>query len=223
MPQTTLQKQLAETLRHTFGDILDLPMLEPKKNLSPSTAPPAKSLATYEESIRFCQDCGLHIGRGKLVFGRGHPQAAIAFVGDFPSAADDSAGEPFSDEAGDLLNKMILAMKLRPEECYLTNAFKCRPPANQKTEVAHWHACEKHLREQFAHVRAPLIVAMGDSAARSLARSESPLPVLRRQTFEWEGRKVICTWHPRDLLQDAKKKKEAWDDLQRAMRELGHQ
>lgn len=223
MAQTSLEKSLAETLRHTFGDILDLPLLLTAKNPGSSTAPLGGGLSAYADSIRFCDDCSLHIGRGKLVFGRGHPDASIAFVGDYPSAGDDAEGEPFSDESGALLHKMILAMKLRPEECYLTNAFKCRPSANQKIEREHWNSCEKHLLEQFRHLRAPLIVAMGDAAARCLARSESPLPVLRRQTFEWEGRKVICTWHPRDLLQDARKKKEAWDDLQRAMRELGLQ
>ena len=226
MAQTPLQKQLAETLRHTFGDLLDFPLLEPRApsgSVGLAHAPaPTRSLPELAESIRFCQECSLHIGRSKLVYGRGEPGAAIAFVGDFPSAADDAKGEPFTagDPAGALLHKMILAMKLRPEEVYLTNAFKCRPPANQKIAREHWAACEKHLLAQFEHVHAPLIVAMGDAAARSLARSESPLPVLRRQTFEWQGRKVICTWHPRDLLEDTKKKKEAWDDLQRAMREL---
>lgn len=229
MAQTAFQKELADTLRHTFGDLLDQPLLapsQPQATHTPANATdPAQELHALAESIRFCKNCSLHIGRGKLVFGRGDWRAPIAFVGDFPSAADDAKGEPFteSDPAGALLNKMILAMKLRPEECYLTNAFKCRPPANVKTEREHWQACEKHLVAQFAHLGARLIVVMGDSAARSLARSESPLNVLRRQTFEWEGRKVICTWHPRDLLQDAAKKKEAWDDLQRAMKELGRQ
>ncbi len=223
MAQNTLQKQLAETLRHTFGDLLDFPLFSPEKKIEAVAEVPALGLQGVAESVRFCQDCSLHIGRGKLVFGRGDPQAMIAFVGDFPSSADDNAGEPFSDESGALLNKMILAMKLRPEECYLTNAFKCRPPSGQKPEREHWQACEKHLSSEFAHLRAPLIVAMGDAAARALARSESPLPVLRRQTFEWQGRKVICTWHPRDLLKSPAKKKEAWDDLQRAMKELSLQ
>lgn len=221
MAQTAFQLSLAKTLRHTFGDILDLPVFSPENKIPENGASPAHLLAAYANEIRFCQNCALHIGRQKLVFARGDWRARIAFVGDFPSAADDKKGEPFSDESGALLNKMILAMKLRPEETYLTNIFKCRPPQDQKTEAAHVNACEKHLAFQFSHVKAGLIVAMGDAAARALARSESPLPVLRRQTFEWQGRKVLCTWHPRDLLESPAKKKEAWDDLQRAMRELG--
>lgn len=222
MAETAFSKSLAHTLRHTFGDFLDLPVLEAKKNLSPSTVSPAQLLSDYSQSIRFCQECALHIGRQNLVFARGDWRSRIAFVGDFPSAADDKKGEPFSDDSGALLNKMILAMKLKPEEVYLTNIFKCRPPQNQRFEPAYFDACEKHLRFQFSQVKASMIIAMGDAAARALARSESPLPVLRRQTFEWQERKVICTWHPRDLLESPTKKKEAWDDLQRAMRELGN-
>ncbi len=221
MPETDFSKSMAHTLRHTFGDILDFPIFAPRKNSSEPAVSPAQLLGNYAKEIRYCQSCALHIGRQNLVFARGDWRARIAFVGDFPSAADDQIGEPFSDDSGALLAKMILAMKLRPEEAYLTNIFKCRPPQNQKLEAAYFNACEKHLELQFSHVKAEMIIAMGDAAARALARSESPLPVLRRQTFEWQGRKVICTWHPRDLLENPAKKKEAWHDLQRALSELG--
>jgi len=220
MAETAFSKSLAHTLRHTFGDILDLPVLEAKKKSSLNAASPAQLLTAYAAEIRYCQNCALHIGRQNLVFARGDWRARIAFVGDFPSALDDKNGEPFSDESGELLNKMILAMKLKPEESYLTNIYKCRPPLNQRFEPTYFDSCEKHLQYQFSQVKAGMIIAMGDAAARALARSESPLPVLRRQTFEWEGRKVLCTWHPRDLLENPAKKKEAWDDLQRALREL---
>lgn len=219
MTEITLEKSLALTLRHTFGDILDLPLLE--KGKTPSSAgDPAELLSEYAKKIRFCESCSFHIGRAQLVFGRGHWTARIAFVGDFPSNADDKKGEPFSDEAGALLNKMILAMKVRPEEAYLTNIFKCRPAANDVAAASHFLSCQTHLIYQFNLVNAPVIVAMGQETSRALARSESPLQVLRKQVFEWQGRRVICTHHPRDLQNSPELKKEAWDDLKIAMREL---
>jgi uracil-DNA glycosylase family 4 len=221
MAEAAFRKSLAHTLRHTFGDILDLPVFAPEKNSGTHVASPTHALDRYAQGIRYCQDCALHIGRKNSVFGRGDWRSRIVFVGDFPSSGDDLEGEPFSDESGALLHKMILAMKLRPEETYLTNLFKCRPPLGQRIDSTHAQACEKHLISQFSHLKASMIIAMGDATARALARSESPLPVLRRQTFDWQGRKVICTWHPRDLLESPAKKKEAWDDLQRALRELG--
>lgn len=213
-----LNRELADTLRHSFGDILDLPLLAPG-GAAPEISP-AETLAVYARDIRFCEKCSLHIGRGKLVFARGHWGARIAFVGDFPSALDDKKGEPFTDEAGELLHKMILAMKIKPEDAYLTNIFKCRPAAGDHPEAKHFNACEEHLRFQFRHVVAPVIVAMGELTVRALGRAEAPLQVLRKQVFEWEGRRVIPTHHPRELQNSPALKKEAWEDLQAAMREL---
>lgn len=218
---------LAQTLRHVYGELLDLPLLQPHGEPSLTNLPfdaresPATALARYAEEIRFCKNCSLHIGRAKLVFGRGHWGARIAFVGDFPSGVDDQNGEPFTDESGELLQKMILAMRVRPEDAYLTNIYKCRPPAGERPTAKHFLACEKHLERQFSHIGAPVIVAMGEVTAQALGRSESPLQVLRKQVFDWEGRKVIPTHHPRDLHNNPTLKKEAWEDLQAAMRELG--
>ncbi len=218
-PETTLEQSLALTLRHTFGDVLDLPIFAPGE-VPTLHSNPSALLEEYAQQIRFCEACSFHIGRAKLVFGRGHWSAKIAFIGDFPSKADDQKGEPFADETGALLHKMILAMKVKPEEAYLTNIYKCRPATNDRGSAAHFLSCQKHLVYQFSQVNAPVIVALGDEAARCLARSESPLQVLRKQVFEWQGRRVICTHHPRDLHHSPALKKETWDDLKIAMREL---
>lgn len=222
-PQLDDAKALALTLQHLYGDLLDLPILRQlEKNISaPSAESPSAALSRLAEEIRYCQGCLYHAGRQKLVFGRGNAQARIAFVGDFPSDLDDAKGEPFSDEAGELLHKMILAMKIKPEATYLTTLSKCRPPHGARPETDRFEHEENHLIKQFEFLKAEVIVAMGDAAARTLAHSESPLRVLREQTFEWQGRKVFCTHHPRDLLNSPAKKKEAWEDLQTVMRALG--
>lgn len=217
-------KALALTLQSIYGDILDLPILhpgEPKTSQAGGKTIPSEGLAALAEEIRYCQKCVYHMARRHSVFGRGQPEARIAFVGDFPSDKDDASGEPFSDEAGDLLNKMIVAMKLKPEEVYLTNLSKCRLPSGARPETDRFEHEEDHLKKQFSYLSAEIIVAMGDSVARTLAHSESPLHVLRRQTFDWGGRKVFVTHHPRDLLNSPAKKKEAWEDLQAVMRAMG--
>jgi DNA polymerase len=220
MTELDLRESLRLTLRHSFGDILDLPLFSPGEMSETAQAHPAQQLAEYAKKIQFCESCSLHIGRRKLVFGRGEPAARIAFVGDFPSLSDDKTGEPFSDEQGDLLSKMILAMKLRPEEVYLTNIYKCRPPSGERPDPRHLLACQTHLIYQFTFVAAPVIVALGEESARAMARSEAPLQILRKQTFEWQGRRVIPTHHPRDLHDSPQLKKEAWEDLRRAMQSL---
>jgi DNA polymerase len=223
MTPAEARQSLQKTLEALYGELLDMPLIAPSGSReSRPIAPtdPSQVLAAYAERIRFCDSCVLHVGRQNLVFSRGHYQSPIAFVGDFPSAQDDQRGEPFSDEAGELLRKMIVAMKLKPENSYLTNIYKCRPPTGQEIDVSHFHACEPHLKFQFSQVRATVVVALGEMAARALSRSEAPLRVLRQQEFEWENRRVFCTYHPRELLENPARKKDAWEDLQRVMRAL---
>jgi DNA polymerase len=216
MKQATWVKDATQTLESLYGDLLDLPLISREEAPRAST----NTLASLAANIRFCQLCVLHIGRKQSVFGRGSPDSRVAFVGDFPSEIDNETGEAFSDEAGDLLNKMIVAMRLRPEETYLTNAYKCHPPVGQGVDNSLFGACETHLKNQLQITRAEILVAMGERAAQAIAHSEAPLKVLRGQEFEWNGKRVICTHHPRDLLHSPAKKKEAWEDLQHVMKRL---
>ncbi|MGZ3692712.1 MAG: uracil-DNA glycosylase [Bdellovibrionota bacterium] len=220
MNQDEWAQSAVRTIENLYGDLLDIPLFSLEGGLEPTQPNGGVGLAALAEEIRFCQLCILHIGRKQSVFGRGSPEARVAFIGDFPSESDNETGEPFSDEAGALLNKMIVAMKLRPEETYLTNAYKCHPPVGQAVENSLFGACEKHLKIQMQSVKAEIIVAMGERAAQAIAHSEAPLRVLRKQELEWNGKKVICTHHPRELLHSPTKKKEAWEDLQSVMKLL---
>lgn len=209
-------QELERTLSHLYGDLLDFPLLEKvaRTEIISSNLP---------ERIKACNVCSLHIGRKNSVIARGESSAKIAFIGDFPSDGDDAKGSPFVDEAGDLLQKMMVAMALKPEEVYLANLVKCRPPAHRGISEAEIAACRGFLQEQFSTVKAKVIVALGESAARALARSDAPLGKLRGQIFDWNGRQVFCTHHPRDLLQSPQKKKEAWEDLKKVMKAMASQ
>jgi uracil-DNA glycosylase family 4 len=214
---------LKDTLEFLYKDLLDTPLIPLPEQSAPAESA-SEGLAALAEEMRFCEKCVLHIGRKNLVFGRGHTGAQIAFVGDFPSLADDEAASPFTDEAGALLQKMIVAMRLNPEGTYQTNLYKCKPPVHQRFDQDLAVACEKHLQRQFRFLPAAnVIVALGEECGRALARSSAPLNVLRKQEFEWNGRRVFCTHHPRDLLSSPQKKKEAWEDLRLVMREMGIQ
>ena len=89
---------LTLTLKALYGDLMDQPLFPPASGKNTSrTAEASASLEAFAEEIKFCQRCVMHIGRGKLVFGRGDAASPIAFVGDFPSDSDDKQGKPFSD------------------------------------------------------------------------------------------------------------------------------
>jgi DNA polymerase len=181
----------------------------------------AAALRLIQEDIGDCTRCALHKGRNKLVFADGSPDARLMFVGEGPGADEDAQGLPFVGRAGQLLNNMITAMGLKREEVYIANVVKCRPPGNRTPEPEEANTCSPFLFRQIDTVKPEVIVALGATAATYLLGQRQPLAGLRGRVHSFRGAKLIVTYHPAFLLRDPRQKKEAWADLQIAMRELG--
>ncbi len=181
----------------------------------------AAALQAIRDDIGDCTRCALHTGRHKLVFGDGDAAARLMFVGEGPGADEDAQGIPFVGRAGQLLNNMIAAMGLKREEVYIANVVKCRPPGNRTPEPEEANTCSPFLFRQIDVVRPEVLVALGATAATYLLGARQPLAGLRGRVHAFRGTKLIVTYHPAFLLRDPRQKKEAWADLQIAMRELG--
>jgi DNA polymerase len=186
--------------------------------------PPADreaALRLIREDIGDCTRCALHKGRNKIVFADGSANARLMFVGEGPGADEDAQGIPFVGRAGQLLNNMIAAMGLKREEVYIANVVKCRPPGNRTPEPEEANTCSPFLFEQIDVVRPEVLVALGATAATYLLGQRQPLAGLRGRVHSLRGSRLIVTYHPAYLLRDPRQKKEAWADLQIAMKELG--
>jgi DNA polymerase len=214
---------------HTADTFQENELIPPRKPipvppiLSPATpkADKAAALRAIQEDIGDCTRCALHHGRNKIVFADGSPNARLMFIGEGPGADEDSQGLPFVGRAGQLLNNMITAMGLKREETYIANVVKCRPPGNRTPEPEEANTCSPFLFRQIDVVRPEVIVALGATAATYLLGQRQPLAGLRGRVHAFRGSKLIVTYHPAFLLRDPRQKKEAWADLQIAMRELG--
>ena len=191
--------------------------------IASAVAPEDRSAALLQivEDIGECKRCPLHKGRHTIVFGQGDPNARLMFVGEGPGADEDAQGLPFVGRAGQLLNNMISAMGLKREETYICNVVKCRPPGNRTPEPDEANTCSPFLFRQIDAVRPQVIVALGATAATYLLGQRQPLAGLRGRVHAFRGSSLIVTYHPAYLLRDPRQKKEAWADLQIAMKELG--
>jgi uracil-DNA glycosylase len=178
-------------------------------------------LLALRERLGECARCKLSGGRTNLVFGTGNPCAELMFVGEGPGADEDLQGEPFVGKAGQLLNKMIEAMGFRREDVYIANVVKCRPPGNRDPEPDEIEACEPFLKAQIAGVKPKVIVALGRFAVQTLLRDATPISRQRGRWREYEGVKLMPTFHPAYLLRNPAEKRKAWDDLRLVMKEFG--
>lgn len=180
---------------------------------------PESSLAGVREVLGECTRCKLYKGRTQIVFGVGNPQAWLVFVGEAPGADEDEQGEPFVGRAGQLLTRIIEAMKLTREQVYICNIIKCRPPANRNPEPDEIAACEPFLVAQLQAIRPKLICALGTFAAQTLLRTKEPISKLRGRFHDYHGIPVLPTFHPAYLLRNPNEKKTVWEDMKLLMRE----
>lgn len=226
VPPAERQPEMSQTHLKPFTEEPAIPLRKPFPAPPPvadvvPAAERAAALNLIREEIGDCTRCTLHKGRNKLVFADGDPNARLMFVGEGPGADEDAQGLPFVGRAGQLLNNMIAAMGLKREEVYICNVVKCRPPGNRTPDPEEANTCVPFLFRQIDVVRPQVIVALGATAATYLLGHRQPLAGLRGRVHAFRGMQLIVTYHPAFLLRDPRQKKEAWADLQIAMKELG--
>jgi DNA polymerase len=186
---------------------------------------PAYKLASLEELdavVAACRRCSLYATATNPVPGVGNPNADFMCVGEAPGANEDLQGEPFVGQAGQLLNKILEAIKLRREDVFIANVLKHRPPGNRNPLPEEVTACSPYLVRQIELIRPKVILALGTFAAQTLLETKLTIGKLRGQVHRYYGVPLIVTYHPAALLRNPAWKRPTWEDVQLARRILDH-
>jgi DNA polymerase len=118
---------------------------------------------------RGCVRCSaLAVGRTQVVFGAGHADANLMFVGEAPGVNEDRGGLPFVGQAGKLLDQLLGEIGLERGEVFIANVLKCRPPGNRDPLPGEIDNCEGYLRGQVALVQPRVICTLGNFATKLL-------------------------------------------------------
>jgi DNA polymerase len=168
-----------------------------------------------------CQKCRLAKTRTNVVYGIGDPTADLMFIGEAPGHDEDVKGEPFVGRAGQLLTDIIKAMSLTRAQVYITNVVKCRPPENRNPEPDELDECRPYIQRQVELIQPKVIVTLGKFALQSLTGKTYGIMAIRGHWLEYEGVKVMPTFHPAYLLRTPAAKKDVWGDMKKVMAELG--
>ena len=197
------------------------------------------ALQELAEKIKNCLRCPLGSTRLNAVPGEGNVNADLMFVGEGPGFDEDRQGRPFVGRAGQLLDKMILAMGLTREQVYIANIAKCHPMIDPLHPDKHGNdrapnageiaCCRKYLEQQIAIICPKYIVALGGVSAKALIADAKSLSALRGQFYDLRldsvslprNVQILATFHPAALLRNPGWKKDAWADLQLVMDKLG--
>jgi len=182
------------------------------------------SFHSVEERVLKCQKCMLSQGRTNAVPGEGSLEAELMFVGEAPGRDEDLQGRPFVGRAGQLLTKIIGAMKFNREDVYITNVVKCRPPNNRNPNKEEIEACKDYLLEQIEMIKPRAIVALGKVATDFFVHSSLGMTALRGNFHEFNDIQVMPTFHPSYLIRNEGNKsikKMVWEDMKKVMAFLG--
>jgi uracil-DNA glycosylase family 4 len=224
------------------GPAVALPSAIPATNLPP---PPRFELPDGDKATRWAAlrelvlkdaTCLAHVRPGKrVVFGVGHIDAQIMFVGEAPGAEEEVQGEPFVGPAGQLLTKMIAGMGLGRGDVYIGNIMNWRPEmptapgavqyGNRPPTAEEMAYCLPYLKAQIAVVNPSLLVALGATAAQGLlgAGSFKALGDVRGRWHEFAGKPLMVTYHPSYILRNPtnRSKRMIWEDLLKVMERAG--
>ena len=160
-----------------------------------------------------CTACQLSEQRTNVVFGVGSPEADIVFIGEAPGRDEDLKGEPFVGRAGQLLDRMLVALGMDRSEVYIMNTVKCRPPNNRDPRPDEVEACSRWFDAQLRVLSPKIICLLGRVSAQTVLETDQPLSVLRRNWHDYHGIPVQVMYHPAYLLRSPQQKRHAWSDL----------
>ncbi len=162
----------------------------------------------------------------KLVVYDGNLNAKVILIGEAPGRDEDQQGIPFVGKAGQLLNKMLLAINLKREDVYITNVVNWRPPDNRTPNDNEILEYLPFLQRQIDIIKPKFIFLLGGVAAKAILSTPLALGKLRGKWHEYkslnleQGIPTIASYHPAFLLRSPQYKKHSWEDLQMLQEKL---
>ncbi|MCG6552329.1 MAG: uracil-DNA glycosylase [Candidatus Magnetominusculus sp. LBB02] len=188
---------------------------------TPSSSDKQALLNDIRQDISGCTRCKLHTGRTNIVFGEGDLNTRLMFVGEGPGADEDETGRPFVGRAGKVLESLINKMGFQREQVYIANVVKCRPPGNREPEGDEIAVCRGFLDRQIEAIAPDVIMTLGNVSTKTLLSTEKTIGQMRGAFYEYNGIKVMPTYHPSYFLRNPSKKIFTWEDAVQVLNYLG--
>lgn len=127
-----------------------------------------------------------------LFFSQGPETASVYIV--------DSNGRFYAGKSGELLVKILGAMKLSIDQVFICNADDMSAICRR---------IEKNAPK--------VMITLGSKAGKAFLQTDQSLELFRGKFFEFHGIQVMPTFHPSLLIKDPRYKRQVWEDMQQVM------
>lgn len=151
----------------------------------------------FKDGIGFQQNVITHgVTRNHPLGCSPHLPKAI-FVGEALGAHEVVDGLPFVGSTGQMLRKMMQQAGISPDEVYITNTVKCRPPSNRTPNEAEAAYCaQQYLWKELDFIKPNVIVPVGGVALKTIAPLLPGITRSRGYVHKTARGKLIPIVHP---------------------------
>ena len=111
-------------------------------------------------------------------------------------------------------------MNMQRRDVFIANIVKCRPPKNRDPLPEEISSCMHYLISQINLIMPDVICTLGRVSTHALLENNEPISKLRGKVFDFQGIKVVPTFHPSHLLHHPENKKLVWQDMKIIMKML---
>ena len=184
----------------------------------------AKLINNLKKQINSIENCNLKNNSQNLVLGDGNINSPLMLIGEAPGIEEERSGISFKGEIGELLNKMLLAIKIKRENIYCSYAINFRPPEDRKPTSIEIKRYSVFLKEHISVINPRIVILMGSSAMEAVTgintkisseRGEWKEVILKNKTYP-----IMITFNPSYLIRFPENKKYSWEDLKRIKQKI---
>ena len=181
-------------------------------------------LKNLKKQINSIENCNLKNNSQNLVLGDGNINSPLMLISEAPGIEEDKSGIPFKGEIGELLNKMLLAIKIKRENIYCSYVINFRPPEDRKPTSIEIKRYSVFLKEHMSIINPRIVILMGSSAMEAVTgintkisaeRGEWKEVILKNKTYP-----IMITFNPSYLIRFPENKKYSWEDLKRIRQKI---
>ena len=181
-------------------------------------------LNNLRKQINSIENCNLKNNSQNLVLGDGNMNSPLMLIGEAPGIEEDRSGMPFKGEIGELLNKMLLAIKIKRQSIYCSYAINFRPPEDRKPTSIEIKRYSVFLKEHISIINPKIVILMGSSAMEAVTAINSKISsergkwkevILNSKTYP-----VMISFNPSYLIRFPENKKYSWEDLKKIRQKI---
>ncbi len=184
----------------------------------------ADLLIKLKKQMDSIENCSLKENSLNIVLGDGNINSPIMLIGEAPGIEEDKSGLTFKGKVGELLDKMLLAIKIKRKSIYCCYAINFRPPEDRKPTSQEIRRYSIFLKEHISIINPKMIILMGSSAMEAVTgintkisseRGKWKETILKNKTYP-----VMISYNPSYLIRFPENKKYSWEDLKKIRQKI---